>query len=317
MPISLRTTIGTITAMRISSLSLLGFSSVALRRCTLMLLMIVAPLVMADRPPEASMKSGLNGGVNGGIKDPYEAWNRRVFAFNELFDRYLLKPTAQGYRAITLQFVRTGVHNVLRNGGEIYSLGQNLLQGDVKGATVNGLRFFINSTVGIFGLFDLASEVNLKHQSESFNQTLAVWGVPQGPYVVLPFFGPSSVRGSLALGLEYVEVDGYSLKRFSEQTNPLYYWMDEAWYWTALRIIALREDLLKYDNLLNGGLDKYLMMRMFYEQRIESAVHDAQGNPMGRIRQQGSGRPPGSNPDQPEQNNGINEADDDLLDEFL
>ena len=130
--------------------------------------------------------------------DPYENVNRKVFAFNEFMDKWLLKPVAKGYRFITPSFVDTGVSNFFDNLGEVRNLVNGGLQGDGNHALTSTGRLLVNSTVGLGGLFDVASEWGLEERKEDFGQTLAVWGVGDGPYIVLPFLGGGNLRDSFS-----------------------------------------------------------------------------------------------------------------------
>ncbi len=131
--------------------------------------------------------------------DPWERWNRKVYAFNDAIDRAVLKPVAQGYRAAVPHLVRKGVDNVLGNIGDVWSAANNLLQGKVQTGLEMGFRVLTNTFFGLGGLLDPATEMRLTRHSEDFGQTLGTWGVGSGPFVELPLFGPSTVRDGLAL----------------------------------------------------------------------------------------------------------------------
>ena len=131
--------------------------------------------------------------------DPLEGFNRAMYTFNDRLDKYALKPLAKGYRAITPTGVRKSVSNFFSNLHEPMVMLNNLLQGKPGQATSDLIRFVVNSTVGIVGLFDVSSKVGLPKHDEDFGQTLAVWGVGDGPYLVLPFFGPSNLRDGPSL----------------------------------------------------------------------------------------------------------------------
>lgn len=133
------------------------------------------------------------------INDPLEGFNRRVYRFNALADRYLLMPVVQVYRKLTPGFARTGVQNFFANVSEINTFVNSVLQIKPKGAAVTLSRFAINSTVGLAGLFDPATAIGLNKRDEDFGQTLGYYGVGAGPYLVLPFFGPSSLRDTVGL----------------------------------------------------------------------------------------------------------------------
>jgi len=133
--------------------------------------------------------------TGGNPKDPWEGVNRKVFVFNEKLDAWVLKPVAQGYDAAAPLPVRTGVSNVFGNVEDIWIGLNNLLQGKPVEALSDLGRFTINSTLGILGVFDVATELGLEKHEEDFGQTLGVWGVGDGPYVMLPFFWSSHVKG--------------------------------------------------------------------------------------------------------------------------
>lgn len=127
-------------------------------------------------------------------EDPWESFNRPIFRFNDTVDTYALKPIAQGYRAVTPQFLEDGVHNVFGNIGDVGNLANNLLQGKLHNAGVDTGRLIFNTTFGVLGFFDAAKHMGLQKSNEDFGQTLGVWGLESGPYLVIPFLGPSTVR---------------------------------------------------------------------------------------------------------------------------
>ncbi len=127
--------------------------------------------------------------------DPYENINRKVYAFNETLDGYVAKPISDAYLWITPQFVQTGVGNFFNNLEDINVVLNDLMQGKVEQGAEDTGRFAVNSTIGLLGLFDVATEIGLEKHEEDFAQTLGVWGVPKGPYLVLPILGPSTSRG--------------------------------------------------------------------------------------------------------------------------
>ncbi len=127
--------------------------------------------------------------------DPYEGFNREVYAFNEVLDDYVAEPISDAYLWVTPQFVQTGVSNFFNNLNDINVVLNDMMQGKLTQGAEDSGRFVVNSTVGLLGLFDVATEIGLEKHEEDFAQTLAVWGVPQGPYLVLPVLGPSTSRG--------------------------------------------------------------------------------------------------------------------------
>ena len=129
------------------------------------------------------------------VVDPYENINRKVYAFNDVVDDYVAEPISDAYKYVTPEFVQTGVANFFSNLKVINTVLNDLMQAKFKQGAEDTGRFTVNSTIGLLGLFDVASEIGLEHHEEDFDQTLAVWGVPQGTYLVLPFLGPTTSRG--------------------------------------------------------------------------------------------------------------------------
>ncbi|MEO6697773.1 MAG: VacJ family lipoprotein [Paraperlucidibaca sp.] len=128
------------------------------------------------------------------VRDPWEAMNRRVYHFNQRADEYVLLPLARGYRFVTPYYVRTGVHNIFSNLGDVSNLLNSILQLKTKRALSTTGRLLLNTTVGIAGLFDPATAIGLARQDEDFGQTLGFYGVGAGPYLMLPLLGPSNLR---------------------------------------------------------------------------------------------------------------------------
>lgn len=193
--------------------------------------------------------------------DPWENWNRKVFKFNDTLDTYALKPVAKGYRKVTNEPVRRGVRNVFRNLGEPKNLVNNLLQGKPKDAGVDISRFMLNTTLGLFGIFDVAGKMGLQRNDEDFGQTLGKWGVPSGPYVVLPILGPSSVRDAPAL--------------IPDTYSTVYPYISRERYSYAAALvdgISLRESLLDSERMISG--DKYSFIRNAWLQNREYKVKD-------------------------------------------
>lgn len=195
--------------------------------------------------------------------DPWEGFNRKVFAFNEVVDRYALKPVARGYRFVTPDPVQTGVGNFFSNLGEPRTALNSLLQGEFGNAGVATARFLINTTVGIGGLWDFATRMEIAGREEDFGQTLGAWGVGEGPYLVLPLLGPSTVRDTSGL-----PVDGY--------TYPITYVEDDAVRLglTALRVVDTRAGLLDREELIRG--DRYSFIRDAWLQQRRYEVSDGE-----------------------------------------
>ncbi|MGC3874268.1 MlaA family lipoprotein [Halomonas sp. GXIMD04776] len=195
--------------------------------------------------------------------DPWEGFNRRVFAFNEVIDRYALKPVAQGYDTITPQPIQNGVGNFFSNLGELRTVLNSVLQWKWGNAGVASGRFLVNTTLGLGGVLDPASRMEWMAREEDFGQTLAVWGVAEGPYVVLPLLGPSTVRDTSAL-----PADIYSY--------PLTYVEDDKVRYAirALQLVNFRASLLEQEKLVRG--DRYVFLRDTYLQRRRFEINDGQ-----------------------------------------
>jgi phospholipid-binding lipoprotein MlaA len=204
----------------------------------------------------------------GNPADPLENVNRKVFAFNDAADRYALTPVAKGYRFVLPGFVRTGIANFFSNLEDVWVSVNDVLQGKFQEGMEDATRVLFNSTFGIAGLFDFASDVGLPKRSEDFGQTLAVWGVTSGPYVVLPFFGPSTFRDGFGLlvdgraDLVYRVVDDVPLR-------------NSIW---ATRAVSSRANLLDASSVLEqAALDRYSFVRDAWLQRRRDLIYD--GNP--------------------------------------
>jgi phospholipid-binding lipoprotein MlaA len=195
--------------------------------------------------------------------DPWEGFNRKVFAFNDVIDRYALKPAARGYRFITPDPVETGVGNFFSNLGEIRTALNSLLQGKGTNASTATGRFLINSTLGIGGLFDIATRMEITGREEDFGQTLGAWGVGEGAYLVLPLLGPSTVRDTAGL-----PVDMYTYPTSYVEEDKVRVSL------TALRIIDTRAGLLDQEALIRG--DRYSFIRDAYLQQRRFEVQDGE-----------------------------------------
>ena len=204
-----------------------------------------------------------------GINDPFERTNRAVFAFNTVVDDAVIEPVIEGYRAVTPRPARSGLRNFLRNLRSQVNFANQALQGDVEGATNVALRATINTFVGGLGLFDVAGHEGMRYEPEDFGQTLAVWGLGHGPYFVMPFFGPSSLRDGTGFA-----VDGFA--------DPLNFYLDNIGeeslvaYRTGGSYLDLRnslQDLLT--DLQANSFDYYAATRSAYYQSREALVSDA------------------------------------------
>jgi len=201
----------------------------------------------------------------GDPRDPLEPFNRGMQKFNDTMDDYLMKPVAKGYQWITPAFVDQGVSNFFSNVGDIAVTVNDLLQLKLKHSGQDAARFLVNTTVGVGGLVDVASKIGLEKHNEDFGQTLAVWGVPEGFYLVLPFLGPSTPRdavGSVA--------DGFM--------NPISYTIFPARIALyGLKTVDMRADLLSASEILDeAALDRYEFIRNAYLQRREYLIYDGE-----------------------------------------
>ena len=199
--------------------------------------------------------------------DPAEGFNRSMYSVNDAVDRAVLEPVARGYRAVTPSPVRAGVRNFLRNLRGPVIFANDVLQGEFSRAGNTASRFAINSTFGVAGLVDVANEVGIEHHDEDFGQTLAVWGVPAGPYVYMPIFGPSNVRDSagrvvdIALNpLTWAEFDGED--EFMATRS-------------VLGAVSTREELIEpIEDVRNNSIDPYVTIRSTYALTRESAIRN-------------------------------------------
>ncbi|MGB2816141.1 MAG: MlaA family lipoprotein [Burkholderiaceae bacterium] len=200
-------------------------------------------------------------------RDPLEAFNRQVFALNEGLDKVVLKPLAQLYDAVLPDPVQDCLSNGFSNLREPSNAINNLLQGKPAEAVSDVCRFAVNSTVGLLGCFDVGTRMGLERHREDFGQTLGKWGLGQGPFLVLPLFGPSSFRDSAGLGVETFLDVNFWINNVSVR-NTIF----------GVRTVNARDQLLQTDDLISGAaLDKYTFIRDGYLQRRRNQVFD--GNP--------------------------------------
>lgn len=195
-------------------------------------------------------------------EDPLESINRPIFEFNYQADKYVIKPVAKGYRAITTPFIRERVSSVLSNLQEPVSAGNLLLQGEPLAMTKSLGRFVLNSTLGLAGMFDVAEGWGLQPRNATFNETFAKWCIPQGPYIVLPLIGPSTPRAATGLALEFVFDPAYWGTYNDANVHDKAAWGLAAVYGITAREQAL--DLL--DDLERNSVDYYTTMRSAYLQ---------------------------------------------------
>ena len=202
---------------------------------------------------------------NGDPRDPLEPMNRTIHDFNEGLDRMVMKPVAQGYQAVMPGFAETGVRNFFSNLSDVGILANDLLQFKLESSASDVLRIGFNSTFGFLGLLDIASEMGLHKHSEDFGQTLGRWGLSDGPYLVLPFFGASSFRDAAGLMVDL------------QYTDMLWYVDDIATrnqIW-AVRAVSKRAELLEAKKAMDAAaLDPYEFMRDFYLEYRRNQVYD-------------------------------------------
>jgi len=194
-------------------------------------------------------------------EDPWEGVNRAIFRFNDTVDTYALKPIAQGYEFITPQFLEDGIHNMFKNIGEVTNFANDVLQAKPEAAGVDTARLIFNTTFGLLGFFDVGTKMGLQRNDEDFGQTLGHWGVESGPFVMLPFFGPSTVRDAFA---KYPDTytQPYRYVDYVPTRNTAF----------GVSVVDTRASLLSAEKLING--DKYIFIRNAYLQNREFKVKD-------------------------------------------
>jgi phospholipid-binding lipoprotein MlaA len=203
-------------------------------------------------------------GSKGQRLDPWESWNRKVFAFNEQLDANVLKPVATAYSEVVPKPIRTGIDNFFGNIADAWSAVNLMLQGRFKAGLDQGMRFAVNSTLGLAGVLDVATEAGLEKNSQDFGKTLGKWGMGTGAYIVWPVFGPSSVRDSIALPVDW-------------QASPAELFDDgrKKVGIVTLSLINTRANFLRAGDMLEGiALDKYTFYRDAYLQRRGSFDDD-------------------------------------------
>ncbi len=233
--------------------------------CTraLLALMVGALLALGACATTQTLVTDARGGP-GARLDPWENWNRKVFAFNEGLDERILKPVATGYAKVVPQFVRRSVDNFFSNAADGWSAVNNALQGKAEPAFSDVVRFTTNTVLGFFGIIDVASEFGLEHYYEDFGQTLGHWGFGAGAYIVWPLIGPSTVRETLAMPLDRTASPALYISNGSYQFGVV-----------GLQIVNTRAKLLGASQVIDDiALDKYTFIRDAYLQRRRSLVFD-------------------------------------------
>jgi phospholipid-binding lipoprotein MlaA len=199
------------------------------------------------------------------VKDCFESVNRVTFAFNQGLDKIIFKPLAKGYRKLP-QPIRSGTSNVINNLGNVVTIPNNILQGQMKDASVNSLRLIINSTLGIAGIFDVASYYGLeKRDKEDYGQTLGAWGVGEGCYFILPVLGPTTVRDSIGSLANVAGGDAWYNVTVANDTQ----YFNEADYYLSQLLSGVdfrAKNLESFDSLENTSIDLYASIRSLYLQ---------------------------------------------------
>jgi phospholipid-binding lipoprotein MlaA len=215
--------------------------------------------------------SGTNGATQTADNpdDPIEGFNRGVFTVNDKLDRAVFKPVAQGYEKVLPEGIRSCISNIFGNIGDVPASLNNFLQGKFRDGSSDICRIGVNTTIGVGGCFDIASKWGLEKHNEDFGQTLGVWGIPPGPYLVLPLFGPSTFRDAPALIVDtYMDPTHYI--PFVAPRNSLY----------GVRLVDKRAQALDTTNFIdNAALDPYVFVRDAYLARRRSLVLDGREPP--------------------------------------
>lgn len=196
-------------------------------------------------------------------RDPFEPVNRAIYGINEGLDKAVLEPTAKLYRFAVPAFVRASVGNVFSNVGEIRNIFNNTLQGNFRTAYSDFGRLAINSTLGVLGLFDVASEAGIEKHQEDFGQTMGKWGIADGPFIMLPLFGPSNVRDTAGWAVD-AYTDPFTYVDPSRAQNQI----------RGARIVQGRSELFDAKKVLDTMLDPYQSVRDGYLQRRRSLIYD-------------------------------------------
>lgn len=224
---------------------------------------VVVPAADARQAPSAQSDVSRDSEDTPDLRDPFESINRQIFAVNTALDEALVLPVARAYERHVPQPVQTGLRNMMSNLLDPYIAANSLLQGKPLDAVSDLARFAVNTTVGVLGIADPATELGLQKHREDFGQTLGVWGVPPGPYVMLPLFGPSTVRDTVGF---VVDVFGALLARF-KNTQVRY-------SLASLEFLKQRVRALPAQQFLDEAFDPYLLIRNGYLQRRSSLIYD-------------------------------------------
>lgn len=214
-----------------------------------------------------ALLSGCATGPNANPRDPLEPFNRGVYQLNDAVDRAVLKPVATAYQDVVPSLIRRGVNNFFANLQDAWSFVNNALQFKGEAAADSAVRFGVNTFIGLGGVLDVATEMNIEKHTKDFGHTLGYWGVAPGPYLVLPLLGSSTLRDTVALPVDFQGDLVGSIEHVPTRNTLI-----------ALRLVDDRANLLKASAMLDEvALDKYTFVRDAYLQRRRSAIYD--GNP--------------------------------------
>jgi phospholipid-binding lipoprotein MlaA len=239
-------------------------------RLLVMIAVLLGGLAGCATPPPASDPDALADYRQ--TNDPLEPTNRAIYAFNNALDTAILKPVAQGYRYVVPAPVRGGIHNVLVNLGTPVEFSNDVLDGKPRRAGDTTMRFLINSTVGVLGFFDVAKDWGYPDHDTDFGMTMALWGLPEGPYLFLPVFGPSDPRDGIGLGVNAV-MDPFTWVGQGAVVRAL------DWSRWAVNGIDQRERHLDdIDSIKKTALDPYATFRSLYRQHRASQIEDARND---------------------------------------
>jgi len=202
--------------------------------------------------------------TDGDPRDPFEGFNRGVYKFNETVDKAIAKPVATAYRDLLHEEIRSRVRNFFSNIADLFIGVNNLLQGKFQDGVEDWARFAFNSTIGLFGIHDVASDMGIEKHDEDFGQTFGRWGVGDGPYIVLPILGPSTLRDSVGKAFDLYTDPVSDFRPIRLRNSAI-----------ALRLVNVRADLLDAGRILEeAALDKYVFLRDAYLQRRRSLIYD-------------------------------------------
>ncbi|MGA9011651.1 MAG: VacJ family lipoprotein [Acetobacteraceae bacterium] len=244
----------------------------AVIRCHLLVItaILVCGLSGCATPPPASDKDAL--ADYNETNDPLEPTNRAIYAFNNGLDTVIMRPAAQAYRFLIPGPVRGGIHNVLSNLGTPVQLGNDILEGKPRRAGDTTMRFFINTTAGVLGIFDVAQGWGYADHDSDFGMTMALWGLPEGPFLFLPVFGPSDPRDAVGLGVN-AAMDPFTWVGQGTAVRAL------DWSRFAMNGLDQRERHLDdIDSIKKTALDPYATFRSLYRQHRRAQIEDARND---------------------------------------